>query len=237
MILALVAGGLLTGAILLATSRGGGPEPTATGPAGSAPAVPPGPSGSVGTPGAGGSTPGGKVDLGSRARDPKPFTVAELFPDKSITIRGNVYKFVGGDEVTVCPDAATGQVAQILAQAGCSQVVRGTWQDAGGKHLITVGLANLPTTADASKVVAATREPAKGAFRPYPVPSTAASGFDGSKPTAVGWQAQGHYAVFSVVGGATGAAASATDPAVKSAGSDLRDLISSALLRRALSTD
>ncbi len=173
------------------------------------------------------------VDITSRLRDPRPFTATELFPRPSETVSGRGYRLLGSEALADCTTAANGAAMNALAQRGCNQVVRGTWQDAGGRYVVTVGLANLPTTGDAQQVIAVLRDPNKGAFLPYAVAGTPAATFDGRTPTLVGWQAQGHYLVFSVAAPA-GPPASLADPGLKQATADLRDVVGNALLKRAV---
>lgn len=169
------------------------------------------------------------VDITSRVRDPRPFTAAGLFPQPAETISGRSYRLLGSEALGNCATAANGTAVTTLVQRGCNQVVRGTWQDSGGRYVITVGLANLPTTGDAQQVIAVLRDPKKGVFLPYAVAGGPAASFDGRGPTLVGWQAQGHYLVFSVA-----TSANLADPGLKQATADLRGVVSNALLKRAV---
>lgn len=173
------------------------------------------------------------MDIATRAGDPRPFTVAELFPKATETISGRDYRLLASEELPTCRTGATGTAAATLDQRGCSQVVRGTWVDSGSRYVVTVGIANLPTTAAAQQVTAVLRDPSKGAFLPYPVPGGVAATFDGRDPTVVGWQAQGHYLVYSVAGLASGGA-TVSDPQLKQATADLRAVVGNSLLRRAV---
>ncbi|WP_163567685.1 hypothetical protein [Fodinicola feengrottensis] len=180
------------------------------------------------------ASPAGRIDIATRAGDPRPFSTAELFPNATETVSGRGYRLLASQPVQDCRQAAAGTAATMLGQLGCNQVVRGTWADSAGRYVITVGLANLPTTAAAQQVIAVLRDPAKGSFLPYPVAGTSAAGFDGHSPTVVGWQAQGHYLVFSVAALAGGQPATVSDPDLRQATADLRSLVGNALLHRAI---
>jgi hypothetical protein len=220
---AVVLAGGATGAVFLARSQIL-PTPARSGSASqSAPAVPP-----VAT-----ST-APRVDIATRAGDPRPFTATELFPKTTETVGGRTYRLLASEVLPTCRTGATGAAATTLEQRGCSQVVRGTWVDSAERYVITVGLANLPTTAAAQQVIAVLRDPSQGAFLPYPVPGGVAATFDGHDPTVVGWQAQGHYLVYSVAALAGGKASTVSDPQLRQATADLRGIVGKSLLRRAV---
>ncbi|MEV0751019.1 hypothetical protein [Streptosporangium sp. NPDC050280] len=139
---ALVAAGI--GLAVLANSDPD-PVPGATEPTAAAPLIPPA------------NTAKGKFGFASsRASDPHPLTLNEVFKNKKIRIGGQTYLMTTRRTDKKCDKAVVGEKLQkALTSARCNQLLRASFRDASGKIIGTVGVANLKTSAGASKVVSA----------------------------------------------------------------------------------
>jgi hypothetical protein len=89
--------------------------------------------------------------IGSRALDPAPLTLAELFPAQ-FTGAGTSYVRTVDKEKTHCAAAVMGsQLVTAVSQAGCTQAMRASYLSADHKLMGTIGVLNLTTTAAAEK--------------------------------------------------------------------------------------
>ena len=79
-------------------------------------------------------------DPESRVDDPVPLTAAEVFPSAELAV-------LKDQELDDCADAVTGELAQLVREAGCSQAVRGTLRARG--YVVTAGVVNLVDAASA----------------------------------------------------------------------------------------
>ncbi|GAA3082966.1 hypothetical protein [Streptosporangium carneum] len=130
--------------------------------------------------------------IASRAVDPAPLTVAEMFPRGSVTAGGVTLAGQGTEALTDCASAVWGSAEQ--AVAGCTQALRARYATGDGKVLGQFVIFNLPDSAAADKLVTALGD---GGFV-RPAPGTPEN-FDGSR----GWaqaRALGHYVTVSWVG-------------------------------------
>lgn len=137
---ALVAAGI--GLAVLANSDPA-PVPGATSPAAEAPIAPPA------------NTVEGKFGFASsRETDPHRLTLNEVFNRKKVKIGGQNYLMTTRRTDTKCDKAVVGaKLQKALTAAKCNQLLRASFRDTSGKVIGTVGVANLKTSAGASKVV------------------------------------------------------------------------------------
>jgi hypothetical protein len=145
LVLAVVAGGIYfwfsrahkspsTAAASQQTAASARPSPTDPSPS-------PSPSPSLGTWG----------HIGSRALDPVPLTLGELFPAQ-FTSAGTGYTRTVQKAKTHCATALMGsQLVTAVGQAGCTQAMRASYLSADHKLMGTIGVLNLLTAAAAEK--------------------------------------------------------------------------------------
>ena len=88
--------------------------------------------------------------IGTRAEDPQPLTLEQLFPAK---LNGSSYARTGSDSLTGnCSLAVFGADLQAALRAGqCTQVLRASYISADGTMMGTVGVANLVSSDAAGK--------------------------------------------------------------------------------------
>lgn len=160
-------------------------------------------------------------DISTRDVDPAPLTEQEVFPAAQITAGTATYQVLktqSGD----CPSAATDDLAKLLGQLGCSQVVRGTLKSQDGQFLITAGIFNLKDEASANQAyeqIKPTLDAQKGRFTGLPAG-------DGTEaivraPTTLGWHPRGHFLAYCIVARADSKPIDANDAASKQVISDL----------------
>jgi hypothetical protein len=178
--------------------------------------------------------------LPSRAADATPLSLAEVFPDPdAVRPPGGVapYPVTMTHIDSQCSIATTGTLGRLLADRGCSQVVRASLTAPYGDYQVTTGLFNLADAAGASALDAQLRhlvETGDGSFAAMaggqpgtsPVPTTAAQ---------VGWHARGHYLLYCVITRPGGAVVPDDDPNAARITADLVDgyLDGSVLAKRA----
>ncbi|MFG1707101.1 hypothetical protein ACFLIM_28295 [Nonomuraea sp. M3C6] len=101
------------------------------------------------------SAPPGKYGFAAeRTTDPDPITVKEVFgAKKKLTVSGRGYEMTITSKDKKCTDGALGDALQKALKDGkCNQFVRASFRDKAGKVIGTVGVANLKTSKNASKV-------------------------------------------------------------------------------------
>ena len=148
-----------------------------------------------------------EAGLVSRAVDPMPLTVAEVFPDRAAPAPYRLGRAEAGPR---CRVATTGALGRVLEDHGCSQVVRAALTTPYGDYQVTVGLFNLADAAGAAEVDDQVRrlvETGDGSFAA--LGGGAAATADGAQ---VGWHAAGHYLVYSVVSHPNGDVVAGDDP-------------------------
>ncbi|WP_214326914.1 hypothetical protein [Nonomuraea sediminis] len=103
------------------------------------------------------SGPQGKYGYaGSRETDSEPLTIKEVFPTKKIDVSGRSYVVTITTKDKKCGDAVLGDKLQkALKKAKCTQLLRASFRDKDGKVIGTVGVANLNSGRDSTKVAAA----------------------------------------------------------------------------------
>ncbi|GAA1815728.1 hypothetical protein HC028_09795 [Planosporangium flavigriseum] len=160
-------------------------------------------------------------DISSRSVDPAPLTEQEVFSGKQVTAGSAKYQVLK-TQATDCRTAATDDVATLLGDLGCSQVVRGTLKSGDSQFLITAGIFNLNDETGANKAYETIKpmlDAQKGRF-------TGLAAGDGTEamvraPTTLGWHPLGHFLAYSIVARADGKPIAADDPASKQAISDV----------------
>jgi len=166
--------------------------------------------------------------ISSRAVDPDPLALAEIFPGALISLISgdDPYRVVMTHVDSDCEIATTGTVGRILAEQDCSQVVRAAMTAPYGGYRVTAGIFNL---ADETRATAAGQqvralvESGAGSFA-----AMAAGAAPGSEPRAepdsrVGWRPFGHYLVYCVIARPDGRAVAADDPYARRIIVDLLD--------------
>jgi hypothetical protein len=155
-----------------------------------------------------------KHDISSQQVDAAPLTVAEVFPTASVTPdpAGPAYPLVKTQLSADCKAAAVGDLATLLANQGCTQVVRGTLVSPDKTYVITTGIFNLRNEASANQASTGIKtvvDGQKGRF----------TGFDAGGATSViakaatqlGWDTQGHFLVYCVIARSDGKPIDAND--------------------------
>jgi hypothetical protein len=179
------------------------------------------------------STPAGSKtrDISTRNVDQAPLTEPEVFPGEQIVLGSSAYPVLK-TQATDCPNAATDDLAKLLTELGCSQVVRGTLKSSDSQYLVTAGIFNLTDEAGANKAfeqIKPTLDAQKGRF------SGLAAG-DGTEaivraPTTLGWHPIGHFLAYCIVARADGKPIDTDDPASKQI---IADVVESHLRDRVL---
>jgi hypothetical protein len=145
---------LVGGGTAFALAGGGGKPKPAAAPTTTAPTPTPSP-----TPTA---TETGRGDrLQSRATDPRPLTLNEIFKARTFRAGGRKYYMTGRRSERKCSPPTHGtKFRKALAKAGCTQVLRATFSN--GKLIGTIGVLNLRTQRGAEGAQVASRQ--KDAF-------------------------------------------------------------------------
>jgi hypothetical protein len=154
-------------------------------------------------------------DISSRALDPRPLTVDEVFPAATFALNPNEppYKILKTQAITRCEVAAAGEIAKLLERMGCSQVVRGTMRSPTGGYLVTGGIFNLEDMTGTERARTEIKElvnAEKGRFHGM----AAGKGTEAIATSAahVGWDIRGHYLIYCVIARADGRAFADNDP-------------------------
>jgi hypothetical protein len=176
--------------------------------------------------------------LGSRADDPAPLGLQEVFPAAAeLRVGDAAYRVTMTHVDADCRTAATGALGPVLQEHGCSQVVRAGLVAPYGDYEVTAGVANLADATGAMTVDGRLRELVEtgdGSF------AAMGSGRPGAEPTPpatsqVGWHAVGHYLLYCVITRPDGQLVTADDPHAAQITAELVDayLGASVLGRRA----
>jgi hypothetical protein len=166
--------------------------------------------------------------ISSRRLDPQPLSQSEVFSATRIQLEsGSDPYLVALTHIdTDCDSAGTGALGELLATAGCTQVVRASMASPYGDYQVTAGLFNLVDEGAAKRVagqVHALVETGEGSFA-----SMAAGAAPGQDPrdrpdSYVAWHEHGHFLVFCVVSRPDGVKVSAEDPYARRITKDLLD--------------
>ncbi|MFK0193588.1 hypothetical protein [Kitasatospora sp. NPDC090308] len=203
-VVVLAAGGV---AIALLSQGSGDPDPVASGsPSPSAPAT-----GSA-KPSASGSA---KPSASPSPEKPLPpaITIDALFADQSLNIGGHNYVRKTTATDTPCWKATGNGLGDVLSNANCDQLMRGTYYT--GNTAVTVGVAAFKTGADAAKAGGGL----KGQIQPL-FGKDGVAEFCRNVACALTSRVEGRYLVFTVAGPISGGAGE-QDPVAQSSGKEL----------------
>ena len=142
--------------------------------------------------------------LGSRAADPEPLSLTEVFPEPAeLRPPGAARPYrIGMTHIdTQCRIATTGTLGPLLEQHGCSQVVRAEMTAPYGGYEVTAGLFNLADADGAGTVDDRVRTLVETGDGSFAAMAAGEPGADPSAPPAsqVGWHARGHYLLYCVI--------------------------------------
>ncbi|GAA2864811.1 hypothetical protein GCM10010517_24040 [Streptosporangium fragile] len=132
----------------------------------------------------------------SRSTDPYALTLNELFKRKKVSVDGRSYLMTTRRADKKCGNAVVGaKLQKALTGARCTQFLRASFRDAAGKIIGTVGVANLKTSAGATKVAkASTGKEREEYIKPLPGKDKVTK-FLGTGEAFVGQWGYGHYTV------------------------------------------
>ncbi|MFC6019636.1 hypothetical protein ACFP2T_25930 [Plantactinospora solaniradicis] len=146
-------------------------------------------------------------DISSRAADPTPLTVKEVFPGKEVVIAAeeSKYELLKTQASEDCELAADGELGALLVDLGCSQFVRGTVRSPTGAYLATAGIVNLTDAAGASSAHEKI-EPIVAGKKGRFLGLSAGRGTEAvTRDSAqAGWHERGHFLIYCVVAKANG---------------------------------
>jgi hypothetical protein len=168
-----------------------------------------------------GAAAGKTRDIASRDVDQAALTEQELFPGKQISVNAANYQVLK-TQASDCQSAATDDIAKLLGELDCTQVVRGTLKSPDGQFLVTAGIFNLKDEANANKAYESIKpalDAQKGRFTGLPAG-------DGTEavvraPTTLGWHPLGHFLAYAIVARTDGKPIAADDAASKEVISDI----------------
>ncbi|MEV4705911.1 hypothetical protein [Actinoplanes sp. NPDC049316] len=176
------------------------------------------------------------ASISSRQLDAAPLTGTEVFPGTRITPAGGApYEVTSTQAEEDCGLGATGDLGAVLAENGCSQLVRGRLTAPYGGYQVTAGVFNLADEAAATRAsdrAGILVEAGTGTFASL-IPAGAGSP---APPLAqVNWHARGHYLLYCVISRPDGALVADDDPYAARITTDLieRHLAGQVIARRA----
>ncbi|GAA2870346.1 hypothetical protein Acy02nite_19310 [Actinoplanes cyaneus] len=152
--------------------------------------------------------------LATRAGDPRPLTVTEVFP---ADLAG--FGVRSTSDQADCTVAVTGDLRSAISAYGCSQAIRAALSATDSGHQLTAGVLNLADSQSAAAVgeqVGRLVESDDGSF-------TGMGGEQIPPGTPVGWRAHGHYLLYCVITGPDGEPVPSGDPALPRLTSALLD--------------
>ncbi|GAB3961415.1 hypothetical protein GCM10029978_013670 [Actinoallomurus acanthiterrae] len=133
--------------------------------------------------------------LASRATDPKPLTLSEVFKNKTFKLGGRNYVLTTRRADTNCAKGVNGTTfTKAIKRAGCTQVLRATFSN--GKFIGTIGVLNLKTDSVASAAQKASRP--KDAYI-VPLPGAGSTSKIGKGLSLTTADPEGHYLIMSWV--------------------------------------
>jgi hypothetical protein len=166
-------------------------------------------------------------DISSRSVDPAPLTEPEVFPAGQIVINPAEppYQVLKTQNTTDCATAATREISGLLAELGCTQVVRGTLRSPSGGYVVTAGLFNLADATGAEwahQKIKQIVDGDKGRFRGL----AAGKGTEAVALASaqVGWHVRGHFLIFCVIAKTDSTAIGDNDPHARQILFDLIEL-------------
>lgn len=162
--------------------------------------------------------------IASRATDTAPISIEELFGADTISPTGGAgaYKVLETEELSNCADAGLDELAELLADADCTQTVRATLINPDGEYAATAGVLNLADTAEADAMRAAIEAGLEGGFAALRTDGEAEE--LGRAATMVGYNTYGHYLMYVVIGRTDGEPIEEASEPVRAIVSDLVDV-------------
>jgi hypothetical protein len=162
--------------------------------------------------------------IASRETDAAPITVEELFGADAITPAGaaGAYEVLDAEELADCAEAALDELAELLADADCTQTVRATLVNPDGEYAATAGVLNLGDAAGAEELRAAIDAGLEGGFAALRADGEAEE--LGRAATMVGYNTYGHYLMYVVIGRTDGEAIEDADEPVRAIVGDIVDV-------------
>jgi hypothetical protein len=163
------------------------------------------------------------VDISNREVDPVPLTTDEVFPGNAIVIDpstpDDAYTLIGAaQELTNCNSATEGEINKLIADLGCSQVIRATMKTPPSTpgYVVTGGIMNLASIEGAEQAYDQIRPMVRekqGRFVGYVINSDKNTTKNlALSSTAVGWTIKGHYLAYCVIARIDGTAVKDDDP-------------------------
>ncbi|MEU7908286.1 hypothetical protein [Actinoplanes sp. NPDC049118] len=160
--------------------------------------------------------------VADRTADPAPLTATEVFRSGTVVGAGGSYKVLKTQESEKCDTAASGGVAQELAAAGCTQVVRATLASSDNALVATAGIFNLESRTKTEKAAAAIKEAVdKGTGRFGGLVAGGSSDVVNRAAANLAWEVRGHYLLYCIVAKADGSAITEDDPRAEAIRTDL----------------
>ena len=150
----------------------------------------------------------------SRQTDAAPLTRHEVFPAEDLTPGAGAaaYRVVSAQADDDCGVGVTGDLGPLLAENGCSQVVRARLTAPYGGYQVTAGIFNLAdenAATRASERAGALVEAGTGTFASL---APAAAGSPVTPLAQMNWHSQGHYLLYCAVARPDGALVADDDP-------------------------
>lgn len=142
--------------------------------------------------------------LADRAGDREPLSLAEVFPEPE-SVPGTAYRIVVKHIDSDCSSATDGRLGAMLAEHGCSQVVRAAMNSPRGDYQATAGMFNVTDAAAANEIGATLRK----------LVETGDGGFTSMVGGLVGqtaWHTRGHYLLYCVITRPGGGLVTPDDP-------------------------
>jgi hypothetical protein len=157
--------------------------------------------------------------------DDEPLTVQEVFPDPRQVTTPATYQIAMTHTDRDCATATTGALGALLADHGCSQVVRAALTAPYGDYQVTTGLFNLADAAGATALDGQLRQLVETGDGSFAAMATGEPGADPTVPPAsqVGWRSRGHYLLYCVITRPGGAVVPNDDPNAGRITADLVD--------------
>jgi hypothetical protein len=158
--------------------------------------------------------PGSEPGIASRATDPEPLALQEVFPGPAVQLAAGDagYRVVVTHSDTACRTATTGELGALLADYGCNQVVRARLTAPYGGYLVTAGVFNLADAGGAAQVSELTGtlvENGRGTFATL----GGSAGDPLVEPLAqVVWHNRGHYLLYCAIARPDGQLVADDDP-------------------------
>ncbi|MQA98016.1 MAG: hypothetical protein GEV11_26650 [Streptosporangiales bacterium] len=135
--------------------------------------------------------------LASRATDPEPLTLDEVFEQRTLRSGGDAYEMTGRHQEKDCTDAVAGAaLREALDDGDCTQLLRASFHRRGSDVMGTFGVANLRDVAAARAAESAAAQPESFL---EPLPGSGDTRRLGQGIPLAGAQARGHYLILTWV--------------------------------------